>query len=92
MSHAKAKETELFISSNSENKIQYNYSKLVGRIVEKYGTRENYAKAFGCSSEHLSKFLNNKWFLKQPGIDRMCSLLDISENDIYYYFFDKIVQ
>ena len=86
------KETSLFIANEADHKTIYDYSKLVGRIIEKYGTRENFAKAFGCSVEHLSKFLNNKWYLKQPGIDKMCRLLDSPDKEIYYYFFVQVVQ
>ena len=82
----------MFSPKSSNETIRYDYNRLVGRIIEKYGTRETFAKAFGCSVEHLSRFLNNKWYLKQPSIDRMSALLEIPDNEVYLYFFVKDVQ
>lgn len=36
----------------------YQYDKLRGRIIEKYGTQGNFAKALGLSSNSVSKKLN----------------------------------
>ena len=38
----------------------YQYDKLRGRIVERYGTHANFAKALGLSSNFVSKKLNCK--------------------------------
>ena len=40
--------------------IIYDYSKLLGRIKEKYGTRENLVKEITISSTSLNLRLNNK--------------------------------
>ena len=39
--------------------IEFNFSKLRGRIVEKFGKQEDFAKAVGISYVSLSKRLNN---------------------------------
>lgn len=67
----------------------YNYNKLKGRIVEKCGTQENFAKALGKTSTHISKVLNNKSFFKQTDIDRAAVVLDIKTNEIGTFFFVK---
>ena len=38
----------------------FNYSKLRGRIIEKYGSQSDFAKAFGCSDRTLSLKMNGK--------------------------------
>jgi len=70
----------------------YDYSRLMGRIVEKYTTQGRFAKAMGISEHSMSNKLNNNIHFKQPEITKACSLLDISENEIPAYFFTLEVQ
>ena len=65
----------------------YNYSKLLGRIVEKYGTQAKFADAMGLSERSLSLKLNCKVPFKQPEISKACGLLEIGEEEIFPYFF-----
>ena len=37
----------------------YDYSKLEGKIIEKFGTRERFAKALGITTKTISEKLNN---------------------------------
>ena len=67
----------------------YDYSKLKGRIVEKFGTRKNFAKSLGVTTMAISKKLNNKTIWKQPEISKAMELLSISGEDIELYFFKK---
>lgn len=67
----------------------FNYSKLLGRIKEKFGTNEKFAKALGCSPQALSRKLNNKTPFTQKEIDKSADLLDIRIEDIDIYFFSK---
>ena len=67
----------------------YDYSKLEGRIVEKLGTRENFAKSLGITTKSISEKLNNKTIWKQPEISKAMELLSISGEDIESYFFKK---
>ena len=67
----------------------YDYSKLEGRIVEKFGTRENFAKSLGVTTKSISEKLNNKTIWKQPEISKAMELLSISGKDIESYFFKK---
>jgi len=70
--------------------MSYDYSKLLGRIVEKYGSQKAFAGALGMSEHSLSVKLGGKSF-KQKDIDRSCELLDIAPADIGTYFFTRKV-
>lgn len=70
----------------------YDYSKLLGRIVEKYSTQSAFAVAMGISERTLSLKLNNRIPFKQTEIQRSCVLLDIKVADIPAYFFTMKVQ
>lgn len=70
----------------------FNYSKLRGRIIEKYGSQSDFAKAFGCSDRTLSLKMNGKRPWKQTEILYAIKLLELSEEDIQDYFFTLEVQ
>ena len=70
----------------------FNYNKLRGRIVEKYGTIQAFADAIGVSGTSISKYLNNKIEWGQRTIDEACKALDIPREEIPIYFFVPYVQ
>lgn len=70
----------------------FNYSKLLGRITEKYGTQYNFSIAIGLSERSLSLKLNNKVPWKNTEILKAASLLKISKKEIHKYFFETKVQ
>lgn len=72
--------------------IIYDYSKLLGRIKEKYGTRENLVKEITISSTSLNLRLNNKLKFDQQDIKELCIALDIKEEEIPDYFFKEKVR
>ena len=72
--------------------IEFNFSKLRGRIVEKFGKQEDFAKAAGISYVSLSKRLNNHWEFSAREILRMSNILEINLEDIPLYFFAAKVQ
>lgn len=67
--------------------MQYNYSKLLGRIVEKVGTQSNFADQMQLSERTISLKLNGKISWKQSEIIKACSVLEIEDQDIPAYFF-----
>lgn len=71
---------------------QYTYSKLIGRIIEKYGTRADFSKAIGISEHTISTKLTGKHEWKQSEIEKACTLLEISSTDIADYFFVRKVK
>lgn len=70
----------------------YDYSKLLGRIVERHGTQGKFSDALGLSERSLSLKLNGKVGFKQDEIRRICSLLELKDTDIPSYFFTLKVQ
>jgi len=73
-------------------RMSYDYRKLFGRILEKFGTQSAFSKAFGLSEYDLFLRLVNEVDFDQGEIDRACSLLEISEKEMYFYFFTRKVQ
>jgi hypothetical protein len=63
------------------------YSKLKGRIIEKYGTRTAFADAIGLTMESLSRRLNNGANFKADEYIKACDLLDIPPKEMHLYFF-----
>ena len=70
----------------------FNYSKLIGRIAEKYGTRRAFAAALGMTDAALSSRLNNQVPFKATEIAKICALLDIADEAIPEYFFTLKVE
>ncbi len=70
----------------------YNYSKLLGRIVEKVGTQYKFAELMETSERTISMKLNGKIGWKQAEIAKSCDVLDIPDEDIPLYFFAAEVQ
>lgn len=72
--------------------MSYDYSKLCGRIVEKYGTQAKFADAMNLSERSISLKLNGKVGWKQSEITMACKVLDILLTEISTYFFTLKVQ
>lgn len=70
----------------------YDYSKLEGRIKEKFGTQAKFAEAINLSARSLSLKLNSIRGFKQDEISVSCRLLDIDHTEIPAYFFTLKVQ
>lgn len=70
----------------------FNYSKLRGRIIEKYGSQGNFAKAMEWSERTLSYKMQGKRNWTQADICKAISLLGLNEDDIQEYFFNLEVQ
>lgn len=73
-------------------KIEYDYSKLLGRIKEKYGTRKNLVDKITISLTSLNLRLNNQLEFTQQDIRELCEALDILEEEIPIYFFTEKVR
>ncbi len=70
-----------------QRKTKFNYSKLKGRIVEKYGTQGEFAKVNNMSDRSMSLKLNNGIGLSQKEIIDWCAKLEIDVSEIPIYFF-----
>ena len=67
--------------------MDFSYDKLRGRIREKFGTQDEFAKKLGMSRTSLNLKLNNVSEFTQKEILRAASLLGISLSEIDEYFF-----
>ena len=65
----------------------FNYSKLKGRIKEKFGNQVKYAKHLGIATSTITNLLNNKSKFNQDKILEWCEELEISKEEITEYFF-----
>lgn len=63
------------------------YSKLKGRIIEKYGTQEEFCKKIGISKTAMSNKMTGKTGFSQKDIMRWCAMLDIDLNDVGIFFY-----
>ena len=70
----------------------FDYSKLRGRIVEKYNSQACFAKEIGMSQRTLSLKMQGKRVWRQDEICTALLLLDLKEDDIHEYFFKTKVQ
>lgn len=66
---------------------RFEYNKLRGRIVEKFGTIDSFSKELNISKVQLSKKLNGRAGISQSDIITWSNMLDIDTNDIGIFFF-----
>ena len=69
----------------------FSYSKLKGKIIEKYGTQTAFAKDLGMTNIAFSRKLNNKTRFSTDDILTIIELLEIPKNEISEYFFTEKV-
>lgn len=69
------------------DKLVFDYSKLRGRIVERYGYTKDFAEAIGIAPTSLSLKLNNKGYFSQTEIKRSIDALGIEPGSVASYFF-----
>lgn len=65
----------------------FDYSKLKGKIKEKFNTQDNFASALGIGRVSLSQRLNNQLEFDAKEILKAIKLLELTEEDIPEYFF-----
>ena len=67
--------------------MEFNYSKLLGKMKECGFTQEQLAKAIGINKGTLSVKLNNRFSFTQEEIIAICKLLNIPVCEIGDYFY-----
>lgn len=72
--------------------MQFDYSKLLGRIKECGYTQEELAEEIGITKATMSLKLNNKAFFTQPEIEKIRKILSIARDEVGLYFFTLKVQ
>lgn len=71
---------------------EYDFSKLKGRIVEKYGSQTQFAKAMNTYTTVINRKLLGKVSFTHDEIVKWCYMLDIPEDEIGIYFFTHVVK
>ena len=72
--------------------VSYDYSKLRGRIVEKFGTLKAFSVAMEWSERTNGLKLGGRVEWSQSEIVKACGLLDVDIDDMQDYFFNVVVQ
>lgn len=67
--------------------MQFDYSKLLGRIKECGYTQERLAEEIGTTKATMSLKLNNKAFFTQLEIEKIRKILRIANRKVGVYFF-----
>lgn len=70
---------------------EMDYSKLRGRIRERFVTEQAFAEAMEKTISQMSLLLNGKAVWRQVDIKKACDILGIADNDIGQYFFAEKV-
>lgn len=63
------------------------YPKLRLRILEKFGTYGNFAKAINKTADYVTRYMQGHTMFNQSTICTWCEALDISIDEIGSYFF-----
>lgn len=63
------------------------YSKLRGKIVEKFGSQRAFSDVLGQSEQTITKKMNSPEGFTQADIVKWCNLLEVSLDEIPDYFF-----
>lgn len=72
--------------------MKFDYRKLRGKIIEKYGSFLNFSDAVGISNTTISLCINNKQTWNQQNIIKVSEKLEIPQEEIPVYFFTLEVQ
>ena len=72
--------------------MEFDYSKILGRIKECGFNQTKLAKQIGISVSTLSEKLNNKYAFTMKEINEICKTLGIPKLEIGIYFFAEKVQ
>lgn len=74
------------------SEVEYDYSKLRGRIKEIFCTQGAFASAIGLSDVSVSNKLNNIADWRQEEMEKSIEQLKIPLSEIHIYFFTKKVE
>ena len=77
----------MLIKNKEVNETIFDFSKLKGRIIEKFGSQSAFAKVYKISKNSLSLKMNGKVPFSSDDIIKFSKLLDISRHEIGEYFF-----
>ena len=72
-------------------RIEYDYRKLRGRVIEKFGSLSAFAEVLGVTTNTISKKFTGKLPITARNIEEWSSpeLLDISPQEYYIFYFRR---
>ena len=65
---------------------------LLGKIVERYGTRKQFAKELGVDASTMTHILNGERDLRLSMIHKIIALLDLNDDQVIRVFFAGTVE
>ena len=68
-------------------KVVFDYSKLKGRVTEKFDSQDAFCKKAEISPTQLSRILNGKSYPSAQTIFKFCEILEIEKEEIGTYFY-----
>ena len=71
--------------------MSFNFNRLRGKIIERYGSQAKFAKELGLSQNSLSRKMNNKTRFTSTDMVKIKELLSIPNNELDAYFFSTEV-
>lgn len=71
--------------------MNFDFRMLRAKIIEKYGSQQAFAKAYGISNNSFSRKMHNKTPFSSEDIIKMSEMLGIDKQRIGEYFFTKSV-
>jgi hypothetical protein len=80
------------LKKGGHRSMKFDFSKLLGRIIEKFGTRAAFAAAINLAESALSNRLSGKMHFDADEIYLACQLLGIEPQEIPVYFFTPEVR
>ena len=72
--------------------VEYNYSKIKGKIKELGLTQSDFARKIGITEQTLSLRFSNKRSFRQDEITKIMALFSEPIENVHIYFFNKKVQ
>lgn len=69
----------------------FDFKKLRARMIEKYGSQTEFAKAYGVSENTMSRKMQNKVPFSSDDVIKISEMLGISKDDVGSYFFTEKV-
>ena len=73
-------------------RIPMDYSKLRGRIIEKFGKQGTFAETIGWSEKSVSEWLNNQKYWPHEAMINAVEALEIPCDEVGIYFFTRMIQ
>lgn len=69
--------------------MKFDFDALKAKMIEKYGSQNRFAEAFGTSENTMSRKMQSKTPFSRDDIVKICDMLNIPKDQVGYYFLQK---